>query len=64
MKTACYSLARWRERAGVRVGPRAPATIAVTIVVLLALAACGKKGSPVPPGPSNEIVFPKTYPSR
>ncbi len=37
---------------------------ALFLVALIALAACGKKGSPVPPGPGNEIVFPKQYPSR
>ena len=37
---------------------------ALFLVALVALTACGKKGSPVPPGPGNEIVFPKQYPSR
>ncbi|GBR08034.1 hypothetical protein [Acetobacter oeni] len=31
-------------------------------VMLLPLAACGKKGSPSAPGPSNEVTFPRTYP--
>ena len=30
----------------------------------LLLAACGKKGPPSPPGPPNEVVFPKTFPTR
>ena len=41
-----------------------------TILTLLALlmlagtlAACGKKGPPVAPGPADQIVFPKQYPS-
>lgn len=29
-----------------------------------ALAGCGKKGSPAPPGPANEIIYPRQYPSR
>ena len=28
----------------------------------LALAACGKKGQPSPPGPPSEIIYPKSYP--
>ena len=35
-----------------------------TLLALTLLAACGKKGSPIPPGPSNEIVYPRQYPSR
>jgi predicted small lipoprotein YifL len=38
--------------------------VALFLIALTLLAACGKKGSPVPPGPANEIVFPKQYPSR
>ena len=30
----------------------------------LALAACGKKGPPDPPGPQNEIIYPHVYPSK
>ncbi len=33
-------------------------------VALLSLAGCGKKGSPEPPGPANEIIYPRTYPTR
>ncbi|MBO1361288.1 hypothetical protein J2D73_15990 [Acetobacter sacchari] len=31
--------------------------------LLLALADCGKKGSPEPPGPADRITFPRTYPA-
>ena len=33
-------------------------------LALVLLAACGKRASPVPPGPANEIVYPRQYPSR
>ena len=28
------------------------------------LAGCGKKGSPIPPGPAEEIIFPRSYPTH
>jgi predicted small lipoprotein YifL len=33
-------------------------------VVLGLLTACGKKGPPDPPGPADQITFPKSYPTR
>ena len=36
---------------------------AAVLLALLALAACGKRGSPVAPGPASEITYPKTYPA-
>jgi len=30
----------------------------------LTLAACGKRGPPAPPGPPNEITYPRPYPAR
>ncbi len=38
--------------------------VVLVLLALTLLAACGKKGAPVPPGPSNEIVYPRQYPSR
>ncbi|MDT7950137.1 MAG: lipoprotein [Acetobacteraceae bacterium] len=38
--------------------------VILALLALTLLAACGKKGSPVPPGPSNEITYPRQYPSR
>jgi len=32
------------------------------IALAVALAACGKKGPPSPPGPPDQIIFPKAYP--
>lgn len=37
---------------------------AVALLLLaLALAACGRKGAPSPPGPPNEVIYPRTYPA-
>ncbi len=37
----------------------------ITLLVLamvLALAGCGKRGDPSPPGPADRIIYPKVYP--
>ena len=33
-------------------------------VLLLLLAACGRVGDIRPPGPPEQVTFPRTYPSR
>ncbi len=33
-------------------------------MAVLALAACGKRGSPQPAGPPDQVTFPRVYPSR
>ena len=38
--------------------------LCTALIALTLLAACGKKGSPAPPGPTNEVVYPRSYPSR
>ena len=38
--------------------------IVVLAVVLGVLVACGKKGPPEPPGPPNQVTYPKSYPTR
>ncbi|WP_408736783.1 LPS translocon maturation chaperone LptM [Acetobacter thailandicus] len=35
--------------------------IAVTFLAL-PLSGCGKKGSPHPPGPAKDVIYPRTYP--
>ena len=52
----------------VRVPPQPPARQRsaagwLILLALLALAACGKKGAPVAPGPADQIIYPHTYPS-
>ncbi len=37
--------------------------IALLILVVL-LAGCAKKASPVAPGPADQITYPKSYPTR
>lgn len=34
------------------------------MVLVVLLAGCAKKGPPVPPGPADQIIYPKAYPSR
>ncbi len=36
----------------------------LALVAASALASCGKKASPVPPGPPDQITYPKFYPSQ
>jgi predicted small lipoprotein YifL len=36
----------------------------VLALVGLTLAGCGKKGPPLPPGPADQITYPKTYPVK
>ncbi|WP_419728459.1 hypothetical protein [Lichenicola sp.] len=33
-------------------------------LLLLGVAACGKKGSPEAPGPGDKITYPRTYPTQ
>ena len=36
----------------------------LVLLAALALAGCGKKGSPQAPGPADQITYPRQYPTR
>ena len=37
--------------------------VLLALALATALAACGKKGPPEPPGPADKVTYPRTYPS-
>jgi predicted small lipoprotein YifL len=39
-------------------------TCLITLAVCLALAACGRRGAPTPPGPAADIIYPHAYPAH
>jgi predicted small lipoprotein YifL len=36
----------------------------LALALLAALAACGKVGAPDRPGPSDQVIYPRMYPSK
>jgi len=36
----------------------------LVLLAVIALAGCGKRGSPQPAGPPDQMTFPRVYPSR
>jgi hypothetical protein len=34
------------------------------LILLVLLAACGKKGAPEAPGPTEQIIYPRSYPTH
>jgi len=42
--------------------PRGTA-LTLLAVTLLTLAACGKKAAPAPPGPPDQVTYPRSYPA-
>ena len=40
------------------------AGLIVLTLLGVALAGCGKKGPPEPPGPADQVTYPKTYPTK
>lgn len=41
---------------------RAVPRVVAVAAALLVLAACGKRGDPIPPGPDEAVSFPRSYP--
>jgi hypothetical protein len=39
-------------------------TLALAIIIGLALTGCGRKGAPSPPGPTSDVTYPHTYPTE
>jgi len=37
---------------------------ALILTLALVLAACGKKGPPMPPGPADQVTWPRIYPTK
>jgi predicted small lipoprotein YifL len=37
---------------------------ALVLASVLLVAACGKKGPPVPPGPPSQVTWPRSYPTH
>ena len=35
----------------------------LTLVLAVAITACGKKGPPLPPGPADQVTYPRLYPA-
>jgi predicted small lipoprotein YifL len=35
----------------------------LVLLLAVALAACGKRGAPIAPGPPDKITYPRTYPA-
>jgi argininosuccinate lyase len=40
------------------------AALALLLIALVTLGGCGKKGAPQPPGPPDQVIFPKSYPTH
>jgi predicted small lipoprotein YifL len=36
----------------------------VALALVLALAGCGRKAAPTPPGPPDQVIFPRVYPAN
>ncbi len=63
----------WRDRPRQRRSPGTPlaggigmraALLLAVLALSLGLSACGKRGAPVPPGPPEDVIYPRSYPAR
>jgi predicted small lipoprotein YifL len=36
----------------------------LTLMLCLALTACGRRGAPSPPGPAADVIYPHIYPAE
>ena len=36
----------------------------LTLAIALALAGCGRRGAPSPPGPASDVTYPHVYPAE
>ncbi len=43
---------------------RAVLLLLVAISLCLPLSACGRRGAPQPPGPPDQVIYPKSYPTE
>ncbi len=41
-----------------------PALVLAVLIAALAVAGCGKRGAPSPPGPPDQVTWPRIYPTR
>ncbi len=41
-----------------------PILALLLLATALGLTACGKRGDPSPPGPTDQITYPRPYPAR
>jgi len=46
------------------IGDMKAGLLAVALASALLLAGCGKKGPPSPPGPPDQIIYPRAYPTH
>ncbi len=40
-----------------------PIALILATALVLGLAACGKRNAPSPPGPPDQVIYPRTYPA-
>ncbi len=43
---------------------RAVLIVLAALTLSLPLSSCGRKGAPHPPGPSDQVIYPKSYPTE